>query len=215
MTTLLLVRHGETDGNAFNLAQGHYDAALNETGRAQAQLLGQRLKNRHFDAVYSSDSARTLQTAEPLLKLRPDIDISTTPAIREKNYGECENYSWQQLRDEYPETFAQILDPNIGSDVRFPGGETDREHMNRVAKFTRTIIDTHDDDATILIFSHGGSIKSAAAYLCNLRIEDKWRLKTDNASISSVISEPTWRDDGWQIGCWNDTYHLNGALSQT
>ena len=209
------MRHGETDGNAFNLAQGHYDAVLNETGRAQAQLLGQRLKNRHFDAVCSSDSARTLQTAEPLLKLRPDIDISTTPAMREKNYGECENYSWQQLRDEYPETFAQILDPNIGSDVRFPGGETDREHMNRVAKFTRTIIDTHDDDATILIFSHGGSIKSAAAYLCNLRIEDKWRLKTDNASISSVISEPTWRDDGWQIGCWNDTYHLNGALSQT
>ena len=87
--------------------------------------------------------------------------------------------------------------------------------MNRVAKFTRTIIDTHDDDATILIFSHGGSIKSAAAYLCNLRIEDKWRLKTDNASISSVISEPTWRDDGWQIGCWNDTYHINGTLSQT
>ena len=33
------------------------------------------------------------------------------PALREKNYGDCEGYSWQQLRDEYPEVFNQILDP--------------------------------------------------------------------------------------------------------
>ena len=210
MATIFLVRHGETDGNAANLAQGHYDAPLNETGKAQAKLLGERLKNWHFDAVYSSDSARALQTAEPLLKRRPDLDIETTPAIREKNYGDCENYSWQQLRDEYRETFAQILDPKIGSDIRFPGGETDREHNDRVAKFTREIIADHDEDATIVVFSHGGSIKSAAAYMCNLRLEDKWRLKTDNTGISSIISEPTWRDDGWQIERWNDTYHLNG-----
>ena len=210
MTTLLLVRHGETDGNALNLAQGHYDAPLNETGRAQAQLLGERLKNRPFDAVYSSDSSRALQTAEPLLNHRPDLEITTSSDIREKNYGDCENYSWQQLRDEYPDTFAQILNPEIGSDIRFPGGETDREHMDRVARFTRKIVENHHEDATILVFSHGGSIKSAAAHMCNLRIEDKWRLKTDNSSISAIISEPTWRDDGWQIESWNDTYHLNG-----
>ena len=213
MTTLLLVRHGETDGNAFNLAQGHYDAPLNETGRAQAQLLGQRLINWQFDAVYSSDSSRALQTAEPLLKHRPDIEIMISSDIREKNYGDCENYSWQQLRNEYAEIFAQILDPEIGSDIRFPGGETDREHMNRVASFTRKIVENHREDATILIFSHGGSIKAAATHMCNLRLEDKWRLRTDNTSISSVISEPTWRDDGWQIESWNDTYHLNGFNS--
>ncbi len=213
MTTLYLVRHGETDGNASNLAQGHFDAPLNEQGRAQAELLGQRLEDWNFDAVYSSDSQRTLQTAEPFLKLRPDLNIVTTSALREKNYGDCENYSWQQLRDEYSDIFAQILDPEVGSDIRFPGGETDREHMERVANFTREIIESHSENANILVFSHGGSIKAAAAYMCKLRLEDKWRLKTDNTGISSVISEPTWRDDGWQIESWNDTYHLNGALT--
>ncbi len=213
MTTLLLVRHGETDGNSNNLAQGHYDAPLNETGGAQAKLLGERLKNWHFDAVYSSDSSRALQTAEPLLKHRPDLEITMSSDIREKNYGDCENYPWQQLRDEYPDTFAQILNPDVGSDVRFPGGETDREHMARVAKFNLNVIEKHDEDATILVFSHGGSIKSAAAHMCRLRLEDKWRLKTDNTGISSIISEPTWRDDGWQIESWNDTYHLNGFNS--
>ena len=210
MTTLVLVRHGETDGNAGGLAQGHYDAPLNEKGRAQADLLGERLMDWHFDAVYSSDSQRALQTAAPLLALRPDLEIETTSAIREKSYGECENYSWQSLREEHPETFAKILDPTIGSDIRFPGGETDREHLQRVADFMIETIERHDEEANILVFSHGGSIKAMAAHICRFRIEDKWRLKTDNASISSVISEPTWRDDGWQIERWNDTYHLNG-----
>ena len=207
LTILYLVRHGETEGNAADLAQGHFDVPLNEKGRAQAELLGQRLKNRHFDAIYSSDSMRTLQTAEPLLKLRPDYNVETTPELREKSFGDCENYPWQRLKDEFP----QILDPEIGSDFRFPGGESDRDHMHRVARFTCEIIGKHVPDASILIFSHGGSIKAAAAHMCNFRLEDKWRLKTDNTGISSIISEPTWRDDGWQIERWNDTHHLNLA----
>ncbi len=211
MIKIHLVRHGQTEGNAAGLAQGYSDVPLNETGRAQANLLGERLKNRHFDVIYSSDSIRALQTAEPLLKLRSDYSVETTPELREKNYGDCEGYSWQQLRDEYPDVFARILDPVIGSDVRFPGGETDREHMKRVAEFTQKIADNYGADAEILVFSHGGSIKAAAAYMCKFRLEDKWRLKTDNASINSIISEPTWRDDGWQIESWNDTHHLSLA----
>ena len=82
--------------------------------------------------------------------------------------------------------------------------------MDRVAKFNLNVIEKHAEDATILVFSHGGSIKAAAAHMCRLRLEDKWRLRTDNTGISSIISEPTWRDDGWQIERWNDAHHLNG-----
>ncbi len=207
MITLHLVRHGETAGNVANVAHGFYDDELTEKGRAQAELLGQRLKNWHFDAIYSSDSIRAVQTSEPLLKLRPDYDVETNPELREKSFGDCEGYPWQQLKDEFP----GILDPDIGSDFRFPGGETDREHMERVAKFTNGIITKHGENAKILVFSHGGSIKAATAHMCNFRLEDKWRLKTDNTSISSIISEPTWRDNGWQIDSWNDTHHLSLA----
>ncbi len=206
MTTLYLVRHGETDGNVADIASGFTDDELTEKGRAQAELLGQRLKNCHFDAIYSSDSKRTLQTAEPFLKLRPDYSIETSPELRERWFGDCEGYPWHRLREEYPE----LLDPDLGSDVKLPGGESDREHSERVARFTSEIVTRHGDDATILMFSHGGSIKAAAAHMCLLRVSDKWRLKTDNTGISSIISEPTWRDDGWQIDLWNDTYHLNG-----
>lgn len=211
LTTIYLVRHGETEGNASNLAQGFSDVPLNDKGRAQAKLVGERLKNWHLNAIYSSDSQRAIQTAEPLLKLRPDFEIETTPDLREKNYGVCENYSWQQLRDEYPELFAKMLDVKTGSDTKFPEGESDREQSDRVAKFTDAVVEKHDDDETILFFGHGGSIRSAAAYLCKFRLEYKWRLQTDNASISAISSAPTWRDDGWRIERWNDTNHLSLA----
>ncbi len=204
MITLYLVRHGQTNGNAADVAHGFYDDELTEKGRAQANLLGERLKNSHFDAIYSSDSIRAVQTAEPLLNLRPDYRVETTPELREKSFGELEGYPWHRIKDEFPE----ILDPEIGSDVKLPGGESDREHMERVARFTNKIIVKHGEDATILVFSHGGSIKAAAVHMCNLRLEDKWRLRTDNTGISAIISEPTWRDDGWQIERWNDTHHL-------
>ena len=196
-----MIRHGETNGNAEGLAQGHYDEPLNEQGRAQAQLLAKRLENWRIDAVYSSDSSRTIQTAEPFLKLRSEMKIETTPDLREKFYGRCENLSWSELMTEHPEVFQKLLDPEVGSDTRFPGGETDREHMRRVANFTDEVARSHDADANILIFSHGGPINAAAAYICKMRLEDKWRLKTDNTGISSVIDEPTWRDEIGRASC--------------
>ncbi len=213
MKTIFLIRHGETDGNAAGLAQGHYDEPLNKEGRAQAELLAQRLLNWRIDAIYSSDSTRTVQTAEPLLRMRPELTIETTSDLREKFYGDCENATWDALRTEHQETFERMLNPAVGSDVRFPGGETDREHMHRVARFIDEIPNRHDEGSNILVFSHGGSIKAAGAHLCRLRIQDKWRLKTDNTGISSVIDDPTWSDDAWQIERWNDTNHLNGFRS--
>ncbi len=210
MTTLYLVRHGRTNGNFADIAQGHYDAHLDEQGRAQAQLLAERIKDWHFDAVYCSDSTRTQQTAAPFLNLRPDLDFETTPELREKFYGECENQPWQKLWEKYPDTFAQLIDPSVGIDVRLPGAETDREHINRVGKFTDRIIAQHDDDAEILVFSHGGSIKAAASYICDINTEAMWRLKTDNTSISALISDISWRGQKWQIKTWNDINHLNG-----
>ena len=58
MTTILLARHGETDWNLERRVQGHSDRPLNESGRAQALALADRLSTESLDAVYSSDLAR-------------------------------------------------------------------------------------------------------------------------------------------------------------
>src|SRR4030088_1814309 len=63
---LLLVRHGESTWNAARRIQGQLDPPLTERGAAQARALSERLTGRRLAALYSSDLARTWETAEPI-----------------------------------------------------------------------------------------------------------------------------------------------------
>ena len=64
MTTLLLVRHGETFDNAAHLMQGQVQGQLNETGIAQAEGVRDQMAREHIDAFVSSDLYRSVQTCE-------------------------------------------------------------------------------------------------------------------------------------------------------
>ena len=66
MTTILLVRHGQTAWNANGRWQGHADVPLNETGRGQAEAIAQRLAGQmewEISALYASDLERAAKTA--------------------------------------------------------------------------------------------------------------------------------------------------------
>ena len=74
MTTLLLVRHGETDWNAEGRLQGHTDRPLNDYGRRQAATLAERLSDDGITAVYTSDLARARDFYERGLGWTPTGD---------------------------------------------------------------------------------------------------------------------------------------------
>src|SRR6266516_4611482 len=126
MTTLLLVRHGETDWNAAGRLQGHTDRPLNDFGRAQAKKLAEQLANDGITAIYASDLARARETAE-IVAERIDADL------REKNWG-----TWEGL------TSGERLH------VEFEG-ETTEEHRERVLRAVSRIAARHPEQRIVVV----------------------------------------------------------------
>lgn len=91
MVTFYLVRHGETLLNARNRAQGWTDSPLTRTGEETAAELGRRLKETAFDAAYTSDMRRAVQTAGLILAQQENPPaVQTDARLREWCLGALE-----------------------------------------------------------------------------------------------------------------------------
>ena len=86
MTTLYLVRHGETVDNARQIMQGQSQGELNENGIRQAQEFSEAWKDRHLDAVIASDLKRSVDTAR-IIADPHRLEVMTTSLLRERDWG--------------------------------------------------------------------------------------------------------------------------------
>jgi probable phosphoglycerate mutase len=143
MTTLLLVRHGETDWNAEGKLQGHTDRPLNDFGRRQAQALADRLAGEPIDAIYASDLSRARETAE-ILGANLGLGVAVDPDLREKNWG-----NWEGL------TSDERLH------VEFEG-ETSEAHRERTLAAVKRIVERYPDGRVVVV-THGGSLRRLQA----------------------------------------------------
>jgi broad specificity phosphatase PhoE len=143
VTTLLLVRHGETDWNAAGRLQGHTDRLLNDYGRQQAKDLAERLAGEGADAIYASDLARAKETAE-IVGERLGLPVVIDADLREKNWGNWEGLTGdERVHVEYE-------------------GESTQEHRERTLRAVRRIAERHPD-GRIVIVTHGGSLRRLQA----------------------------------------------------
>ena len=86
MTTLLLVRHGETVANKAQILQGQTPGELNETGKEQARAVRDQMKDVHIDTFVASDLHRAIQTCEIIAEPHGK-PVITTPLLRERDWG--------------------------------------------------------------------------------------------------------------------------------
>lgn len=111
MTTLLLVRHGETFDNVNQVMQGQTQGQLNGNGRAQAEALAEQMAGRHIDAFVASDLKRSIDTCEVIAR-RHDMRVVTTPLLRERDWGDFTGQFIPDLKDKpWPpnvESMAQL-----------------------------------------------------------------------------------------------------------
>ena len=171
MTTLLLVRHGETDWNAEGRLQGHTDRPLNAYGREQAKGLAVRLAGENVAAIYSSDLARARETAE-IVGERLGLPVIVDPDLREKNWG-----TWEGLTSE----------ERLG--VEFEG-ETTEEHRDRSVRAVERIAERHPGQQ-IVVVTHGGSVRRIQAAVSGMAmpvVENcaVWALAHEDGSFRPV-----------------------------
>lgn len=164
MTSLWLVRHGQTDWNLTGRWQGQTPDApgLNGTGRAQAFAVRDELKDVHFSAIYSSDLLRSRQTSE-LLAETLGMTVTLEPRLREMNLGAWEGMLAEEIREKYPnELEERAKNPFY---TRAPDGESPRQVAERVLAAMEEIAGRHPN-GNILIVAHGLSL---AVILCHAR----------------------------------------------
>jgi len=159
MTTILLLRHGESEGNAERRFGGHGPTPLSERGRAQARAVGRVLSAEpKLDAIYASDLARAVETATLVregLGGGAPTGIVETPALRERSVGIFTGMTFEEARAQYPEEYAALLrrDPNLCP----PGGETHAACRTRAVEFFDQVAHRHAGGRVLLV-SHNLTI---------------------------------------------------------
>ncbi len=152
MTRIILARHGETDWNLERRVQGHADAPLNDTGRAQARALAAALAADRIDAVYSSDLLRAHETARIVAQPR-GLEVTAIRDLRERHFG-----TWEGLTDD--EIFARYPEASSGS---WGDGETREQMTRRVLDALSRISESHPD-GHVLVVSHGGPLRAVLVH---------------------------------------------------
>ena len=176
---LILVRHGESTGNAAGLLLGRIDAPLTERGRAQAQTLSGSLSG--ITRVISSPLERARDTAATLdLGLPIEIDDRWV----ELDYGEFDGQPLGSVPSELWKRWRS--DPHY----RPPGGETLAEAGVRVRSACEELFAGGESAEAragdVLVVSHVSPIKAAVCWAMGLGDEGAWRLYLATASITRI-----------------------------
>lgn len=181
MTTILIVRHGQSQSNLDKTFAGQSDSPLTPLGFEQAELAAKYLEAFHFDAVYSSPLSRAYNTAEAIIKSR-GLEIICDDDLRETCLGDWEGLTIESVRDEYQRWRNE-------HDYAPPNGESSLQVRER---FGRAIdrIAKENDEKSILIASHGGCIRLLPSYYegCRDELIGKTPIAS-NVSITTVVYE--------------------------
>ena len=153
-TRLFLIRHGQSAGNAEGRFGGHTATPLSKLGSEQALKTADALANENIDAIYSSDLARAVKTAEPLAKLLK-MPLVKTCAFRERKVGVLEGLTFDESKIQFPDDYSALVNRDIRHVIT--GGESYRQLLVR-ATGARWEVLRINRGKTIVIFSHTGTI---------------------------------------------------------
>lgn len=197
---LLLVRHGESEGNRAGAFTGHSASPLTAKGVEQAGAVAEALAHPAPAAIYSSDLRRAVDTAGPLVA-RTGVALQTRRALRERDMGEWVGRSFADLEANAPDAWRMLVarDP----DARPPGGESHRECAARVGAALDEILAAHAEGVVVIV-SHGVAIHHMLRRV--LRVNDERTMFTvQNCAVQRLAVSATGQV---RVLSLNDARHL-------
>jgi glucosyl-3-phosphoglycerate phosphatase len=154
--TLVVVRHGETDWNAEERAQGHADVPLNAVGHAQADVVAPVLAELDPSRLWSSDLTRALQTAEHIAGAT-GLPVEPDARLREYDVGRRSGLTRVEFAATFPREYAAWL-ANDSSHL-VPGEESSAQVHARVVPALRDCLAALSWGQTGIVVMHGACLK--------------------------------------------------------
>ncbi len=204
---LLLVRHGETEGESSIRYHGRTDVALSELGRAQMRLAGRAIGAHpgggNFARIFSSPLVRASEGAR--IVAGDSAPLVTIDEFAEVHFGLFEGLTADEIRERYPGEFARWNADRLAPGYAYPEGESRAGFANRVERGLERMLtlwtprgDSEADDA--LLIAHRGVIRAIVRKL------------TGSEPIVELGSIQVLRfDGGWHAEMLDLIDHLGGS----
>jgi broad specificity phosphatase PhoE len=173
VSTIFLVRHGETDWNREGRIMGTLPVPLNKRGDEQARCVAEVLARYPIAALFSSPVARAVQTARYVAE-RLGLPLTEEAGLTELSMGGWEGRYWKELDME----------------ARPPGGETLAEVQRRAVAAIENALVTQKHKPSVFV-THADVVRTVVAHYLNLGIADSQRLRIDHASLTIIELTPT------------------------
>jgi broad specificity phosphatase PhoE len=170
---LIIVRHGETEGESSIRYHGRTDVALSDLGRAQLRAAAAEITRRNGGARFSRVlSSPLVRAAEGARLIAGDASLITIEEFAEVHFGRFEGLTAEEIKERYPEDFARWNADRLAPTYTYPGGESRAVFAVRVDRGVERMLEHwHYNEArgpeSALVVAHRGVIRQIVRRLTN------------------------------------------------
>ncbi|NWG02315.1 MAG: histidine phosphatase family protein [Syntrophaceae bacterium] len=200
MTSIYLVRHGQTAWNKEEIFRGRTDVPLDETGRRQAELVAEYFKGKEVHRIYSSPLSRAWETANKIAQLQ-NLNVEPLGEIVDLSFGDWEGHSHKEIKKTDEETYRMWREEPHR--VKLPGGESLDDVRKRAMASLEEVIRNHFGENLILV-SHRVVNKVLICGILGLDNSHFWQITQDTAAINLI----QFKNGKYILSFMNETCHL-------
>ncbi len=206
ITSIYLIRHGQTAWNKEEIFRGRTDIPLDETGLKQAELAGEYFKGMKIHGIYSSPLSRAWETAQRIVRFR-NLKVQPMSGILDMSFGKWEGQAHQEIQKIDSETYRRWREePHL---VRLPGGESLDDVRVRAMAALEELIRNHPGKTLVLV-SHRVVNKVLICAILGLDNSHFWQITQDTTAINLIQH----RDGKYILSLMNETCHLKALKEE-